>query len=251
MSSLLEAHSGSAPSCVRRWAVIGSLGLALLMVSDTGDAADCAVLLHGLARGSSSMNVLAEALADDGFVVHNIDYPSTSAGVEQLSVATVGAALNLCADAPRVHFVTHSLGGILVRQQLALQQPPNMGKVVMLGPPNGGSELVDQLGEFPGFAWINGPAGSELGTDPRSIPRNLPAVDYPVGVIAGNRSMNPLYSGLLPGPDDGKVTVQSTHVQGEADHRVLPVSHTFMMRDDTVIRQTLHFLHHGRFEGVP
>ncbi len=210
---------------------------------------DTVVLLHGLARTRLSMRPMQRALEQSGYRVINQGYPSRKAPIERLTVQTfAGIQGQLAAlQAQRVHFVTHSMGGILLRYYLSQHQLDGLGRVVMLAPPNQGSELVDRLGSWRLFRLVNGPAGLQLGTGEEALPRKLPPVEFELGVITGSLGLNPVLSGILPKPNDGKVSVASAQVEGMRDFRVLPVTHTFLMGNRRVIELTRHFLAHGHF----
>ena len=210
---------------------------------------ECVILLHGLARSASSMTTLEKALKDQGYAVANIGYPSRSKPIQELASRAIENGIRTCGgDHTKIHFVTHSLGGILVRYYLKDQTLERLGRVVMIGPPNQGSQVVDHYKDIPGYTLINGPAGLQLGTDEHSIPLNLGPVAFEVGIIAGTRTFNPILSQSLPNPDDGKVSVENTKVEGMQDFIAVPHTHTFMMRADRVLQQTVHFLRHGRFQ---
>jgi len=212
--------------------------------------ADCVILLHGLARTDASMEKMEAALREDGFDVVNVSYPSREKTIAALADQAIRPALKQCPAQASVHFVTHSLGGILVRQYLSTESIPNLKRVVMLGPPNQGSEVVDKLADVPGFKLLNGPAGLQLGTGQSSVPNQLGEANFDVGIIAGNRSVNLILSTLIPGDDDGKVAIERTKLAGMHDHLVLPVTHTFMMRNPEVIEQVRHYLRKGHFQTL-
>jgi triacylglycerol lipase len=241
---------------VKRFIVLVALltgtGCATLQEADappvTAAQPECVILLHGLMRTPRSMGKMEDSLAEAGYLVVNDGYPSRSAQIDVLAVAAIPPAIEKCRDqgAGRINFVTHSLGSILVRYYLSTVELAELGRVVMLGPPNHGSELVDSLRKIPGFSLVYGPAGQQLGTDDASVPLQLGAADYEVGIIIG-QTAGPL-SGLLPGEDDGTVTVASARLDGMTDFLVLDSGHTFVMNNNEVIRQTLLFLDDGRFD---
>ncbi len=225
-------------------------GISPLAHSQEQESAGNVVLLHGLARTAGSMDSMEKNLSKAGFRVCNIDYPSRKHRIEKLTSEFIVPDIQKCfGDAlTPVHFVTHSLGGIIVRQLAAEHQQIKIGRVVMLSPPNQGSEVVDKLGTWGLFEWINGPAGKQLGTTEEAVPNQLGPATFELGIITGNRSINLILSTLIPGPDDGKVSIKNAQLDGMQDFLVVGQTHPFIMANDTVQSQTLHFLQNGHFQ---
>jgi alpha-beta hydrolase superfamily lysophospholipase len=227
-----------------------SLSAASAALEKSRGGEEWVILLHGLGRSSRSLARLEADLAGQGYSVLNLDYPSLKYPIAYLAEEVLHPEVaRLSSAAPdKIHFVTHSMGGIVVRYYLKRHDVPSLGRVVMLAPPNQGSELADLLMKSVLFNKFMAPAGRELGTGMESLPRQLGRPDFELGVIAGNRSLNPVNSLLLEGPDDGTVAVQSTRIPGLADFIVLPCSHNSIVRDKKAIGQVIYFLRHGTFQ---
>jgi triacylglycerol lipase len=215
-------------------------------------AGETVVLLHGLGLGGWAMKRFETALKRDGYRVVNLSYPSRRVPLEQLADDWLPRVLRESGadDATRVHFVTHSMGGILLRLYLRDHAPAKLGRTVMLAPPNAGSEVVDRLMDFPPFNWVASVNGRRLGTAADSLPRSLGPWTHAgqLGIIAGDRSFNPLFSAWLPGPSDGKVAVSSARLAGMSDFLVLPHSHTWLQWRGDTLHQARTFLRTGRFD---
>ena len=229
------------------------LGLVAVLSACTPEPpadAETVVLVHGLGRTPASMLVLETRLAGAGYRVVNFGYPSRSEPLEALTDSLRNAVRECCSEAGgKLHFVTHSMGGVLVRGYLAQREESFEGRVVMLSPPNQGSEIVDAYADSPLLRALLGPSGVRLGTDSAGIASELGPVDFSLGIITGDRSINPIGSWLIPGPDDGKVAVSRARVEGAADFIVVPATHTFIMNRRDVAAQVAHFLANGLFKS--
>jgi triacylglycerol lipase len=238
---------------ISRIKLIKSLFILCLFLSNTLVSADqlreCVILLHGMGRTERSMSKIEDRLQDEGYLVWNQRYASTKDPIAILSASAVGEGLDFCAhkQTNKIHFVTHSLGGILVRHYLQDHHIDTLGRIVMLAPPNQGSEVVDALDEYGLYAYFMGPAGMALGTDPGSLPNQLKPISGEIGIISGASSSDPWFSPIIPGVDDGKVSVERTKLAEMSDFIVVDSGHTFIMRDAAVINQIVTFLRDGRF----
>lgn len=195
------------------------------------------------------MGRLERALRNVGFRTLNLDYPARRYDIEALALQ-IHAASTKFVDSLEgdLHFATHSMGGLVVRSLVAQRRPEKLGRVVMLGPPNQGSEIADLLVDTSFYRRAFGPAGRQLTTGHAERPRAPETpVDFPLGIIAGTRSLDPLCWAILPKPNDGKVSVARTRLPGMTDHLCVPASHALMMFNPTVVRAAVGFLQEGRF----
>jgi pimeloyl-ACP methyl ester carboxylesterase len=222
--------------------------LPLITTNNEGSAK--VVLLHGLGRSEMAMLQLESALTAAGFDVYSFGYPSNDQAPEVL-VDMVSEKIDACCSKRRetVHFVGHSLGGLLIRAYLGRQRPPRLGRVVLLGVPNKGSELADaqqyvSLSEA--LLHLAGPAAKALRTGPEGFAASLPAPDYPVGVIAGTRD-NPVSNEWLPVPNDGMVSVASARLEVMTDFMTFGVTHWGLRTEPAVAAQVVEFLRRGEF----
>ena len=225
--------------------------LALAPVAAHASSREVVVLLHGLYRSDRSMQPLGQAVAAAGFEVVNLDYASRSQSADTLVAELERQVDACCRDAEKLHFVTHSLGGIVTRAWVAQHRPANLGRVVMLAPPNHGSPLADIVAGSAALRFFLGPTAALLGTDAASLPNRLPPADFELGVIAGTASRNPFSALFVDGESDGTVTVSSTRLEGMSDFVTVDSSHTFIMRSDRAMAETIHFLRSGAFQHTP
>lgn len=215
-------------------------------------AQQCVILLHGLSRSASSMSSMATYLkkSNSNYIVINQSYPTTRKSINALANENVPSMVKQCQQHKpvKIHFVTHSMGGIVLRAYLHNHQPSKLGRIVMLAPPNHGSQLADLFHRNWFFKQIVGSAGQELTTYKSSTPNTLnQPLAYPVGIIAGNFSFNPFTKIIFHEDNDGKVAVSSTRINGMKDFIVLPVSHTFMAQNKLVMQEVAYFLQNGVF----
>lgn len=211
---------------------------------------ECVVLLHGLFRSSVAMKPLEWHLESQGYTVVNQDYASISFPIEELAEVAVGQGIDACQAQGifPIHFVTHSLGGLLVRQYAGQHAMPESTRVVMLGPPNQGSQVADYYGSFTFLGDLEPVAIDQLGTGEQSLARQLGPVEFQLGVIAGNIRSGTFLPGFPDEPSDGTVTVAETIVPGMLDFLQMPVVHTFMIWNPMVWSQAVHFLRDGQFQ---
>lgn len=193
------------------------------------------VLVHGFCRTARSMRKMEKALSAEGYEVVRVNYPSRKGRIEDFSEIHLFSIIQeKCPNPERtIHFVTHSMGGLIVRYFLSQHDLQNMGKLVMLAPPNHGSMYANMLTKIPFTQFFFGPALEQLQTGDKRFSNNLPEPHYDVGVIAGKY--------------DEKVSIKNTQIDLMKDFLVVPRMHTHIMNARKVLQTTKTFLQQGRF----
>lgn len=210
--------------------------------------ADAVVILHGIFRTSRSMSKIANFLQKSGFQTLNINYPSTKYSIENLADIIHLQIQQISASVDKIHFVGYSMGGLLIRAYIKKYQPQNIGRIVMIGTPNKGSEVADFIQNWWLYKKLYGQAGQQLISSQKDfghIFSNLEGIE--VGIIAGNRPLDLISSKIISKPNDGKVSVESTMLSGMKEHIIMPHNHTFIINKPQVWRQILAFLENGKF----
>jgi pimeloyl-ACP methyl ester carboxylesterase len=219
------------------------------MLQDRSVSDDCVVLLHGIFRGRRSMEKLARFLGAGGYRTLNLDYPSMRQPIEAMVEHIHPRISAFARSAPgKLHFVGHSMGGLVIRAHLHRFRPQNLGRVVMLGTPNQGSEIADVLKDRWTYKRVFGPAGQQLVTGLATADTLLGRIDYELGVIAGSRTIDPISSLIIGDPNDGRVSIERTKIAGMKDHVVVAASHAFLPAKRQVHGLVLEFLRRGRFQ---
>lgn len=210
------------------------------------------VLLHGIGHAEWNMAGIEFALRKAGYKTLNIGYPSLTHNLDGLA-DRLHAELQKekVWDNSKVHFATHSMGGLVARTYFSTHKDKipqdRLGRVVMLAPPHGGSEVADLLQDFPPYQWAFGPAGQEL-TTAQQIQAET-EVYYDLGIIAGNKEWPYIVAAhVIPNESDGRVALEKTKLPGMKDHITISATHSFISWKPSVHKQIIYFLKHGKFQ---
>lgn len=205
------------------------------------------IILHGLGRSDKSVSRLKRHFEKAGYYTIAMNYPSLRASVQQ-NAEYLHAVLQSLDGVEQVHLVGFSMGGIVIRQCLAAQQEPRLGRVVFIGTPNQGAELASMLKDWWAFKTITGQAGQDLAMAPHGVAAKLPAPSCEFGIIAGCRGTDAGYNPLIPGDNDGTVSLETTRLAGASDFMTVRGIHQVLLNTPSVCKAAEHFIAHGRFD---
>lgn len=206
------------------------------------------ILLHGILRTAKCMNGLAKFLESNKFKVLNLNYPSSKYDIASIATSLNATINEFANQVTKIHFVGYSMGGLIIRAYLNLHRPDNLGRVVMLGTPNQGSEIADFLKDFFLYKKLYGPAGQQLITDQMSFKEIFGAINYELGVIAGVSPYYMVANKIIGRESDGRVSVVSTQINGMQDHVIIKSGHTLLPANKQAWQLTLNFLSKGSFK---
>lgn len=205
------------------------------------------LLIHGLGRSADAFNQMQEALRQAGYDAASVNYPSTRQSITA-HAANLEHLIDALEDVDTISFVTHSMGGLVIRDMLsrdsAWKSRLQVHRIVMIAPPNQGSHLAERLRRVPGYQFLTGESGRELSSGVASM---LPTPDAEFGIIAGGRGNDVGFNPLLPGDDDGFVTVAETWLDGVRDHMIVNTTHGLLDDHPITIDSTISFLRNGCF----
>lgn len=217
----------------------------------------CIVIVHGLGGFPAGMSPLASHLKKEcKCSVVNIAYPSTLKDMAE-HANTLDRVVKSLNGVEEISFVGHSMGNIVIRHYLADLKDPAKGRkadgrikrFVMLGPPNHGAELADAASDFAPFSFALGPAAVQLGKGWKDL---LPKLATPppceFGIIAGGMGDEEGFSRLVPGDDDGLVSIKSAKLSGAHDFIVIPYRHSIMLFSPVVHSYVASFINSGAFK---
>jgi triacylglycerol lipase len=221
----------------------------LLISTSMANTSNCVILLHGLGRSHHSMSSLETTLKQSNYVVINRSYPTTKLSIKELAESYIQPMVTDCLNSnpDKIMFITHSLGGLVLEKFLENNTIPNLSHVVMLSPPHHGSPLADALFKNWLYKFVMGPAGQELITKNKHITSSIQQAEK-FGIIAGNYNLIPFTNAFFHEENDGKVSISSAKTTEMTDFIILPVSHTFMMKNKFTKKQILYFLKYGKFD---
>ncbi|MDX1917369.1 MAG: hypothetical protein SFT68_05245 [Rickettsiaceae bacterium] len=210
---------------------------------------ECVVLVHGFGKGRFSMGRFNSYFIEHGYKTIPVNYASRAYDIKYLAeyevLPQIEEESSVCS---KIHFVGFSMGGVITRYILAFHRPDNLGRVVFIGSPHAGTELVDYFGQYKWISNLLGPAAMDLHSQSQFLNSVPNYVDYTAGVISGNFSLSPLGWVVFSAKEsDGTVSVESSKIEGMSDHLILKTSHTRLPYSPRVLEETLYFISKGEF----
>lgn len=242
------------PEDVRKaWGTLNECQQALAKIADQMQLkpmnGKAVILIHGIIRSSKSFSKMADALKTEGYLVVGFDYPSTRLTMTS-SAEYLEKTMASLEGIEEIDLVCHSMGGLLARtylQNVGSGRDPRIHRMVMLGTPNHGAEMANLLKKNVAFQWTLGPAGQQLAQDPQGHIANLPTPSFEFGIIAGARGTESGWNPLIPGDDDGTVSLKSAQLSGAMDFMTVHSLHSFIIEDPEGIAAVVRFLQTGCF----